>query len=54
MTDEQRKEICRAAFYGMSLKEIAEVEEAAEKEVSEAIAWGDQTGYTADLEKRGR
>lgn len=52
MTDEQRKEIVKAAFYGHKPAEIAEIEEVTEKEVLDAIAWGETNGYKAELEER--
>ena len=52
MTDEQRKEIVKSHFYGYSVKQIAEIEEVSEKEVSDAVAWGEQNGYRAELEER--
>lgn len=52
MTDEQRKEIVKAAFYGHTTAEIAEIEEVSEEEVNSAIAWGELNGYKAELEER--
>jgi len=54
MTEEQRKEIVKAAFYGHKSAEIAELEEISEEEVLNAIAWGESSGYKAELEERWR
>ncbi len=53
MTDEMRKEICKAFFYGMTVKEIAECENIDAEEIAKAIAWGEQTRYTEELKNRG-
>ena len=52
MTDEQRKEICKAFFYKMTVKEIAEAEHIDSEEVAKAIRWGEQSGYTNELKAR--
>lgn len=52
MTDEQRKEICKAFFYKMTVKEIAEAEQIDAEEVAKAIRWGEVTGYTNELKAR--
>ena len=40
MTEEQKKEIVKAAFYGHTTAEIAENEEVSEEEVNSTIARG--------------
>lgn len=52
MTDEQKKEICKAIFYGHTVSETAGIEEVSEKEVFDAVAWGEQNGYKDELEER--
>lgn len=52
MTDEQKKEIVKSHFYGYSVEQISEIEEVSEEEVREAVAWGEQNGYRAELEER--
>lgn len=53
MTDEQRKEICKAHFYGFAIVQIAEIENVSDEEVVSAINWGKQSGYFEDLNGRG-
>ncbi|MBR1529112.1 MAG: hypothetical protein IJ642_07400 [Oscillospiraceae bacterium] len=52
MTDEQRKEICKAFFYRMTIKEIAGAEQIDAEEIAKAIRWGEITGYTSELKGR--
>lgn len=53
MTDEQKKEICKAYFYGYSVEHIAEIEEVQIEQVQDAVLWGNQTNYFDDLKGRG-
>lgn len=53
MTDEQKKEICKAHFYGFAIVQIAEIENVSDEEVVSAINWGKQNGYFEDLKGRG-
>jgi len=54
MTDEQRKEICKAFYVRkMTVNEIAEAFDFDAEEISKAIAWGEQTRYTDELKERG-
>ena len=53
MTEEQKKEICKAYFYGYAIFKIAEIEGTTEKTVVSAINWGKQNGYFNELKKRG-
>jgi len=52
MTDEQKKEICKAFFYKMTVKEIAEAEHIDAEEVAKAIRWGEITHYADELKGR--
>lgn len=51
MTEEQKKEIVKAAFCGHTSAEIAEIEKVSEEEVNSAIVWGELNGYKAELEE---
>ena len=51
MTDEQRKEICKAYFNGYAIVQIADFEGVSDEEVKEAIRWGRTTGYETELEE---
>ncbi len=51
MTEEQRKEICKAHFYGFTIVQIAEIENVSDEEVVSAINWGKQTGYLEELKE---
>jgi uncharacterized protein YjcR len=54
MTDEQRKEICKAFYiHKMTVNEIAEAFNIDPEEVGKAVAWGEQTHYTDELSERG-
>ena len=54
MTDEQRKEICKAFYiHKMTVNEIAETFKIDSEEIGKAIAWGEQTGYINELKERG-
>ncbi len=54
MTDEQRKEICKAFYvHKMTVNEIAEAFNIDPEEAGKAIAWGEQTRYTDELAERG-
>lgn len=52
MTDEQRKEICKAYFNGFAIVQIADFEGVSDEEVKEAIVWGRKTGYESELEEK--
>jgi len=52
MTDEQKKEICKAYFDGFAIVQIADFEGVSDEEVKEAIRWGRKTGYEAELEEK--
>ena len=52
MIDEQKKEICKAYFYGYTVEQIAEIEEVSVEEVQDAVLWGNQTNYFDDLKGR--
>lgn len=53
MTDEQRKEICKAFYVRkMTVNEIAESFDFDAEEIGKAIAWGKQTRYTGELKER--
>lgn len=54
MTDEQRKEICKAYFEGFAIVQIADFEGVSDEEVKEAIRWGRQNGYFEELKERGK
>lgn len=55
MTDEMRKEICKAFYiHKMTVNEIAEVFNTTPEEAGKVIAWGEQTRYTDELKERGR
>ena len=53
MTEEQKKEICKAYFYGHPIVQIAEIEEVSDEEVVSAVNWGKQSGYLDELKGRG-
>ena len=45
MSEEQRKNICRAFFSGHTVAEIARMEQISPEEAGKAIAWGELTHY---------
>jgi DNA-directed RNA polymerase specialized sigma24 family protein len=49
MTEEQRKEICKAYVKGFAFVQIADFEGISDEEVKEAVNWGKQTGYLEEL-----
>ena len=49
MTDEQKKEICKAYVKGFAFVQIADIERISDEEVKEAVNWGKQTGYLEEL-----
>ena len=49
MTDEQRKEICKAYVKGFAFVQIADIECISDEEAKEAVNWGKQTGYLEEL-----
>lgn len=54
MTDEQKKEICKAFYvHKMTVNEIAEAFAVTPEEAGKAVAWGEQTRYTDELKERG-
>ena len=52
MPEELRKEICREFFSGHTVAEIAESQQISPEEIGKAVAWGAQSGYLEELEKR--
>ena len=50
MTDEMRKQICRAVYYGYNVEKIAKIESITEEEVNDAVTWGNDSGYFSELE----
>jgi|GEM_PF-2445536 len=52
MSEEQRKNICRAFFSGCTVAEIAAAEHITPEEAGKAIAWGVQTHYDDELRKQ--
>jgi hypothetical protein len=54
MTDEQRKEICKAFYVRkMTVNEIAEAFHIDPEEAGKAVSWGEQTRYTSEIMKVG-
>lgn len=51
MTDEQKKEICKAYFDGFAIVQITDFERVSDEEAKEAIQWGKQTGYETELKE---
>lgn len=52
MNEEQKKEICKAYFYGHPIVQIAEIEDVSDEEVVSAVNWGKQNGYMDELKER--
>jgi len=50
MTDEMRKQICRAVYYEYDVEKIAKIESITEEEVNDAVTWGNNSGYFSELE----
>lgn len=50
MTEEMKKQICRAVYYGYDVKTIAEIEAVTEDEVNDTVTWGNDSGYFKELE----
>ena len=54
MTDEMRKEICKAFYvHKMTVNGIAEAFNINPEEAGKAVAWGEQAGYTDEITERG-
>lgn len=53
MTEEVMMEICKAYNYGYPMEKIVEIEEVTMEEVKEAIDWGYEHRYFAELKGRG-
>jgi hypothetical protein len=53
MTEEVMMEICKAYNYGYPMEKIVEIEEVTMEEVKEAIDWGYDNNYFAELKGRG-
>lgn len=54
MSNEQMREICKSYSYGMTLGEIANVEELTIEQVQEAVTWGEQNNVFDDLSQQSK
>lgn len=49
MTEEKKKEVCKAYVKGKAFVQIADLEGISDEEAREAVSWGKQTGYLEEL-----
>ena len=49
MTEEKKKEVCKAYVKGFAFVQIADMENISDEEAREAVNWGKQTGYLKEL-----
>ena len=54
MTDEQMREICKSYSYGMTLGEIANLENLTVEQVQEAVVWGTHNRVFDDLQAQSQ